>query len=379
MGCTALILAALLLAASPALASDLSPPWWATYSLFRAALERDPCLNVSALEAAAPPRHFAAAYAFNITLLQCEDTPDAKLAGLATFLTARLNFGGTLFVSRVLNSSGHAQPPAAPASPAHALRLAGAVLAGNAWFVRTATSSPLPCLDFYWVVFAPEVAQVWVDNLADLWGNVNMLAADLFSRVMRLERFGLRATTLNLQPRIYPHARQQHGGSTGSLEAQQQAAQPEPQPQASLQQQELACAPGQGCYRVSADPWEAEQEEEGLQGSAAGTVQQQQEQLGVSPWMAQGARGPAGRGEEGPLQLSAFEQLWRRDQLRNARQQVVAAGSAWRRRLAAWNTAGGSGRAPPLRVVAQCWALGLARGAGGEWAAQQAQRWLGLW
>lgn len=169
MGCTALILAALLLAASPALASDLSPPWWvpwnglhglvvivlacllppapappfptarksvsveerdltatssatlpttistsplgadihqltppllapvwcavdpgrrwATYSLFRAALERDPCLNVSALEAAAPPRHFAAAYAFNITLLQCEDTPgESRLVGVPPVL-----------------------------------------------------------------------------------------------------------------------------------------------------------------------------------------------------------------------------------------------------------------------------------------------------
>lgn len=269
-----------------------------------------------------PPRHASAAFAFNITLLQCENAPgearhqlcgaalhhghqfsfqlcglpaaahatlarlfihpprrpcppvaltlpappaDAKLAGLATFLTARKNFGGTLFISCVLNSTGHAQPPATPSSPAQALRLAGAALAGNTWFARTTTSSPLPCLDFYWVrpsslglgavtpcrpgvqarrhspcarsqaatgaappppqkkkrtakparpphthtprhpippestalprrpacpcpalpmqvVFAPKVAQVWVDNLADLWGNVNMLAADLFDR-----------------------------------------------------------------------------------------------------------------------------------------------------------------------------------------------------
>ena len=32
------------------------------------------------------------------------------------------------------------------------------------------------------VVFTPEVAQVWIDNLADLYGNVNLLASQLFDR-----------------------------------------------------------------------------------------------------------------------------------------------------------------------------------------------------
>lgn len=30
-------------------------------------------------------------------------------------------------------------------------------------------------------VFKPEIAQIWIDNLADLYGNLNLLAADLFA------------------------------------------------------------------------------------------------------------------------------------------------------------------------------------------------------
>ncbi|KAL4419187.1 hypothetical protein ABPG77_007777 [Micractinium sp. CCAP 211/92] len=372
MGRRKCILAVLLLAASQAVASDLSPPWWATYSLFHEALRRDRCLNISTLEAAAPPRHAAAAFAFNVTLLQCENATDAKLAGLATFFTARLNFGGTLFISRVLNSSGHAQSPAAPSSPAHALRLAGAALAGNAWFVRTATSSPLPCLDFYWVVLAPEVAQVWVDNLADLWGNVNLLAADLFARVMRLERFGLRAATLKFEPHTLPEGQQLEGTGPGRGQGQGQAAQRPLQPRSS-RQQELACAPGQRCYHVSADPWE----DEGRYATAAGGLEQQYWQQRAGPSTLPGAQGAAA-GEEQPLRVSAFEQLWRQDQLHHAEQQAVVAGGTWQRRVAAASRAGGKSAASSWQTAAQCWALGLARSAGGEWAAQRAQRWLGL-
>ena len=41
--------------------------------------------------------------------------------------------------------------------------------------LRTATPAPQ-------AVFRPEVVQIWVDNLADLYGNVNLVAADLLSR-----------------------------------------------------------------------------------------------------------------------------------------------------------------------------------------------------
>lgn len=57
-----------------------------------------------------------------------------------------------------------------------------APLQGNRLFVRTAVSTPLPCVEFYWAVFRPELAQVWVDNLADLYGNINLVSADLLSR-----------------------------------------------------------------------------------------------------------------------------------------------------------------------------------------------------
>lgn len=51
-----------------------------------------------------------------------------KLAGLATFLTARYNFGGTLFVARVLDARGRRLRPVHVEDGGHALRLAGAAL-----------------------------------------------------------------------------------------------------------------------------------------------------------------------------------------------------------------------------------------------------------
>ncbi len=295
---------------------------------------------------------------------------------------------------------------------------------------------PLPDLQ---VVLAPEVAQVWVDNLGrplgqrqlagrrpvhqvprtpeqqPRWcgvGSTGLLSADgeppleaarrhlrlpgfqlahrwlvgvhagaqhaaptgpsPACRVMRLERFGLRAATLKFEPHTLPEGQQLEGTGPGRGHGQGQAAQRPLQPRSSLQQ-ELACAPGQRCYHVSADPWE----DEGQYASATGGLEKQNRQPRAGPSTLLGAP-KAAEGEEQPLQLSAFEQLWRQGQLQHAEQQAVVAGGTWQRRLAAASRAGGKSAASSWQQAAQCWALGLARSAGGEWAAQRAQRWLGL-
>ncbi|PRW34013.1 group-specific [Chlorella sorokiniana] len=189
-----LLACALLLACLASVkAQGLSPPWWVTWDFFQAALRSDRCLNVS--ELAPLPRKTE--FRFNITV--CADAPEDKLVGLATFLTVRYDFGGQLFSSKVLDSRGKAVRPMMVKDGEQAMKLAGAALQGNHYFERTAVSSPLPCIDFYWVIFKPEIAQIWIDNLADLYGNINLLAADLFARVFRLEQFGVRATTLKFK------------------------------------------------------------------------------------------------------------------------------------------------------------------------------------
>lgn len=191
-------------------------------------------------------------------------------------------------------------------------------------------------------------------------------------RVMRLDRFGLRAATLKFEPHTFPEGQQLEGTGPGWGQGQGQAAQRPLQPRSSLQQ-ELACAPGQGCYHVSADPWE----DEGRYATAAGGLEQQYWQQRAGPSTLSGAQ-EAAAGEEQLLQVSAFEQLWRQDHLHHAEQQAVVAGGTWQRRLAAASRAGGKSAASSWQTAAQCWALGLARSAGGEWAAQWALRWLGL-
>lgn len=180
--------------------------------MFDAALKSDPCLNISELQPAA-----AATFAFNVTV--CAAAPPEKLAALAALLTVRYNFGGTHLACRVLDAAGRQARPLPVRNGRHALQLAGAALQGNSYFVRTAVTQPLPCLELYWVreggrlcgrqseagqsrrqqtrgyppapaltcatsagstacflssprqvVVQPSIVQLWADNLADLYG-----------------------------------------------------------------------------------------------------------------------------------------------------------------------------------------------------------------
>ena len=312
---------------------------------------------MSELAPAAPPGA-PAAYRFNVTVL-CADASAERLAGLATLLTQRWDYGGTRLASSVRDAAGNAvkrvhvrdeghalalvaaalevraarprpRPPCArggscaeagpsnteagPAAEAGRARRArpspvpllppplfagqpgvcghrrlppapllhillarccrcsgaapcGLLRAGHGWLLlacrrcRPATAAcrrppPLPPGHRCRAIFQPAVAQVWADNLADLWcaalrssrglggprarwtadaggaqtsgvpgapqpltdgcaphrlpppcrGNLNMLQADLFTRVLRLQRWGVRATTLRLPRPASPSA-----------------------------------------------------------------------------------------------------------------------------------------------------------------------------
>ncbi|GAB4812990.1 hypothetical protein N2152v2_000036 [Parachlorella kessleri] len=136
-------------------------------------------------------------WAFNVTL--CSEAPPRKASALATFLTARKEFGATSLSSQVVDSSGRVVPPRRErVSKRKVQKLAAAALAGNSYFTATHTSSLL-LFPIYWVEFTPSVIQFWDDNLADYNGNANYLAADLFAQVFQFERFGLVATTQSRQ------------------------------------------------------------------------------------------------------------------------------------------------------------------------------------
>jgi hypothetical protein len=51
----------------------------------------------------------------------------------------------------------------------------------------------------HWVVAQPRVVQLWADNVADLSGLLNLVAADVVAYVFQLERFGLHATTRDVR------------------------------------------------------------------------------------------------------------------------------------------------------------------------------------
>jgi hypothetical protein len=122
--------------------------------MFDAALKSDPCLNISELQP--EPAATTATFAFNVTV--CAAAPPEKLAGLAAFLSVRYNFGGTHFACRVLDAAGREARPLPVRNGKHALQLAAAALANNEFFVRTAVTQPLPCLELYWVRAQGSVA-----------------------------------------------------------------------------------------------------------------------------------------------------------------------------------------------------------------------------
>ena len=83
-------------------------------------------------------------------------------------------------------------------------------------------------------MFRPAPVQLWIDNLADYYGNLNLLAADLFARVLRLEGWGIRATTMKFNSQ----RRDAQGGALEGREQRWAGAQPQAEEEEEQQRQQ---------------------------------------------------------------------------------------------------------------------------------------------
>ena len=84
-------------------------------------------------------------------------------------------------------------------------------------------------------MFRPAPVQLWIDNLADYYGNLNLLAADLFARVLRLEGWGIRATTVKFNR---PRGASTQGDAQGDAQEQRELRWAGAQPQAQEKEQQ---------------------------------------------------------------------------------------------------------------------------------------------
>ena len=75
-------------------------------------------------------------------------------------------------------------------------------------------------------MFRLAPVQLWIDNLADYYGNLNLLAADLFARVLRLEGWAIRATTVKFNR---PRGASTQGDALEQQELRWAGAQPQAQ------------------------------------------------------------------------------------------------------------------------------------------------------
>jgi len=80
-----------------------------TYNSFCAVLQGDPCLNATRLCNVSEAGGETVEWAFNVTL--CSEAPPRKASALATFLTARKEFGATSLSSQVVDFSGRVVQP----------------------------------------------------------------------------------------------------------------------------------------------------------------------------------------------------------------------------------------------------------------------------
>ena len=88
---------------------SLSPPWWTTWRAYEAALAGDRGVRLSAMQ----PK--PCGYTFNISVLRGSEK---RSGALATFLSQRIDFGGTELAIRVLDAAGAVVRPSPPADAA---------------------------------------------------------------------------------------------------------------------------------------------------------------------------------------------------------------------------------------------------------------------
>ncbi|MBI3557248.1 MAG: hypothetical protein HY074_13375 [Deltaproteobacteria bacterium] len=174
-----LVVVAFLFIAQSALAA--SPPWYRAAALLRKTIGASACFQVGKPEL---PTDGTRTYV--ITILACSD---AAGRGLAQVI--KKDFG--YVVIRIISPAGVAAANVVEEPSVDQLKEAfEAGLTQNPYYVAF---HPRGGFSNVTVEFKREVVQLFTDNLADLYGNSNYVAADAFSQVLGLQYGKLKVGT----------------------------------------------------------------------------------------------------------------------------------------------------------------------------------------
>jgi hypothetical protein len=158
--------------------TTISPPWNILTSIVQSTVGADPCLSVSGLKGQDPN------YELYVQVI-CAGSE--RVRDVATVVTRKEVMGNVLVDIKVLDNNGTVVP--AGVKPSH-------VLEAMSLYNRTLFSNPLyngvvsgnPLYAFY-LLFAKTVVQFYADNVADAYGNKNMVTADAFSQALALPQY----------------------------------------------------------------------------------------------------------------------------------------------------------------------------------------------
>ena len=174
---SALFIAAIFISifiARPSIA--LSPPWWGTQRLYANSFGASPCITVQDLEEKSSKKY----------ILRIDACQDAVAEALATILKRKWSFGRVKVYVRVYGPEGaQARPlPLGAGSYEELKALLEKAMLDNPYFVAVReVENPMTHEAVLFVECTKEVIQFWNDNLGDLYGNENYVAAAVFSGV----------------------------------------------------------------------------------------------------------------------------------------------------------------------------------------------------
>jgi hypothetical protein len=157
----------------------LSAPWYTVGDELAQTVGQSPCVGVGSVEGDASP--------YTINVKGCTQSVAESLAAI---LIRNYTFGNVQLHVRVLGPSGLTVQPSAARSLKDPVRTVQnyfeTALAQNPLFVAVHTGG------FYFDLFIEtkkEVVQFWNDNLADYYGNTNLVAADALNDVCQSSYF----------------------------------------------------------------------------------------------------------------------------------------------------------------------------------------------
>ncbi|NLF25348.1 MAG: hypothetical protein GX589_06785 [Deltaproteobacteria bacterium] len=149
----------------------ISPPWYRVQKLYANSVGASPCVTVRELTNRTQRR-------YNLRIDACEDQ---VAEALTSVFRRRWKLGGVTLIVKVYDSQGKLVIPGTSQTLKERFNNA---LKDNPYIHKVHTvNSPLTHLNMVAVECKKEIIQFWNDNIGDLYGNENYVAADVFREI----------------------------------------------------------------------------------------------------------------------------------------------------------------------------------------------------